>query len=97
MSLILASAVMLTPVAIDDPLLEREDTFVSQTAVAAMADGSASKLHCLDLPADHADGARACLTQAEWQAVFDRVTQQQSAQLRDRLIARAQWNASRFR
>ncbi|MWV28101.1 hypothetical protein [Aurantiacibacter rhizosphaerae] len=88
---------MLTPVAIDDPLLRREDTFVSAAARVVMADAKSAPIHCLDLPENHPDGARTCLTQGEWQAVFDRIAQQESADLRDRQIARSQWNATPYR
>lgn len=64
MSLLLAST-MLTPVAIDDPLLKKDDTFVSAAALSAMAETDVARIHCLELPENHPDGSRACLTQAE--------------------------------
>ena len=94
MSLLLASTFMLTPVAIDDPSLKRGDTFASTAALSAMAETDVARIHCLELPENHPDGSRASLTQAEWQAVFDRVAQQQSADRRERQIVRSQRNAS---
>ncbi len=93
--LVSTAAVLLTPVALTDPVLEQSDTFISEGARAAMADGSVTELHCLDLPQDHPDGARACLTATEWQAVFDRIAHQQSADRRMRAISQAQFAAGR--
>ncbi|WAT18275.1 hypothetical protein OZN62_01485 [Aurantiacibacter sp. MUD11] len=92
MSLLLATAaVVLTPVALDDPQLEHEGTFISATAQAARSDGSVDELLCLALPADHPEGTRACLTAAEWQAVFDRVAHDESIRWRERAMHIAHW------
>lgn len=91
MSLALAAAVVLVPVALDDPLLSRADTFISEQAASAVAQGEVEQLHCLDLPENHPDGARACLTRTEWQAVFDHVRHEESVKWRERAMQLASW------
>ena len=91
MILAIAAALSLVPVALDDPLLTRDDTFISEQAGAAMGQGEVEQLYCLDLPENHPDGARACLTRGEWQAVFDHVRHQKSVEYRERATGLAHW------
>jgi hypothetical protein len=58
-----------------------------------MTSRSVDQLHCIDLPAEHPDGARACLTQVEWQAVFDQIAANESALGARRAMHYAQWFA----
>ncbi|MFB0611341.1 hypothetical protein [Aurantiacibacter poecillastricola] len=97
MSFLLAatSAVLLQPVALDDPLLQAEETFVSEAAQAAIGAGSVDRLHCLDLPQHHPNGARVCLTRNEWLEVFGRVSQEESVEARQRAMQIADYY-SRF-
>ncbi len=92
MSIVLATAmVVLTPVSLDDPVLVQSDTFLSEITSDAIAQGTAEILYCLDLPEGHPDGSRACLTQDEWQAVFDTISHERSVQARERAMQITHW------
>ena len=95
MSLLAATAVMLVPVKIDSVELDARGTFVSQQARMAIAEKSVEILHCLNIGKRRNDIDRVCLTQPEWQAVFDRAVEDRGIQQRERAIALGHWNASR--
>ena len=87
MSLLAATAVMLVPVKIDSVELDARGTFVSQQARMAIAEKSVEILHCLNIGKRRNDIDRVCLTQPEWQAVFDRAAENRGVQQRERAIA----------
>ena len=79
----------ITAVALDDPILVAEGTYVSPGAQAAIAGEAETTVHCLDLPEGTASHAVACLDTAEWQAVFARIESREAS-------ARAQARAENF-
>ncbi|MGB3165514.1 MAG: hypothetical protein WBA68_01920 [Alteraurantiacibacter sp.] len=79
----------LTAVALDNPILVAEGTYISPGAQAAIAGGADTPVHCLDLPEGSASHAVACLDTAEWQQVFARIDSREAS-------GRAHAQAQRF-
>lgn len=73
MSLLLASALAAKLVAAGDIDLASPTIFISADARAAIADGTAKRLICLDAPERSRKFRSACLTSAEWQKTVARV------------------------
>lgn len=81
------------PVAFDDPVLQNEETFVSEAAQTAIRDGSDIILRCFEMPEGSSEHDRVCLTTGEWQAVFDEIAHQESVARRTHAIGLSQWRA----
>ena len=81
------AAVALTPVSLDDPVLQSPETFVSETTQAAIADGVPITVQCLDVSSEDASAKRVCLSDGEWQSVYDRIAHNRSADRRERAIS----------
>ncbi|MBT8426565.1 MAG: hypothetical protein KJO02_00905 [Erythrobacter sp.] len=84
---LVTAAVALTPVSLDDPVLQSPDTFVSEATQAAIAEGERITVQCLDVSSEEASAKRVCLSQDEWQSVYARIAHNRSADRRDRAIS----------
>lgn len=92
---LVTAAVALTPVAVDDPILQAPETYVSKATQTAMAEGAPVSIKCLDVSSEEASASRVCLSEGEWQAVYDRIAHNRSADRRDRAISLGQNFAAR--
>ena len=68
----------LYPVSLGDPVLQAEETYLSETAQAFAASTDTGTLRCLDLSEPAAGHSRICLTSGEWQVVFDQLVERAS-------------------
>ena len=69
MSLFAITALTLVPVAIDDPFLERPETFVSADARSVQTAGETQSIFCLTLDKVRAGVDNVCLSRDEWNRV----------------------------
>ena len=92
---LLTAAVVLTPVAADDPLLRDPATFVSDAAQRAISAEAPADVKCLDTSSAKDAPKSVCLSDAEWHVVFERVAHNRSADQRDRAIWLSRLNAAR--
>ena len=91
----LTAAVVLTPVAADDPLLRDPATFVSDEAQRAISAEASAGVKCLDTSSSKDGPKSVCLSESEWRAVFERVAHNRSAEQRDRAIWLSRLNTAR--
>lgn len=83
---LVTAAVALTPVLLDDPVLQSADTFVSEATRTAIAEGEPVSVQCLDVSSEDASAKLVCLSEGEWQSVYARIAHNRSADRRERAI-----------
>ena len=83
-----AAVALIYPVQTSDEILKANTTLVSSKA------RTSDNVHCLDVSLRHGRYNAVCLSEDEWQSVFDRVEANKSAARRGAAIALGWNNAS---